>query len=107
LLFGEPDFLATELGKRQVLDLEWRSSCLDSLVKRVHLSNCSAHCFSPSLRLRPSGCRPYAHYSCLTAVATNNAGPLAAAFTGRDTMRTRVTAAPVSSRRMCSSLNPS
>ena len=95
-LLGQADFLAAELGLRQVLDLEWFAARFHGGVEGVHLFHCGSHsllldCFSSRsassfrLRLRSASSSNFnfrslqlqIHTQRLVAPATNNAGPLA------------------------------
>ena len=90
LLLGEADFLAAELGEREVLDLERLAARFRGRVERVHFTNCSvivspmlllSRCSTPrSPTLRRFG---FSLRSPAGRVATNSAGPFASAIDGQ------------------------
>ena len=89
LLFGEADFLAPELGKRQILHFV-------GFAPRGVRGGKGVHSFSD--------CR---HFYCLLAVATNNPGPLAFTSGGSGFVITSPNPLSPKSRSICSSEKPS
>ena len=96
LLLGEADFLAAELGERQILHLERLAAGGFRRGERVQLLDHSCHAVSPSisrdLSIADDGRSAFVTRAsaCVSPVATNSAGPFACASGGSGTIRTSV-----------------